>query len=249
MKQHPLVSLGWSMLPEHALVRRLANKLIREEGIRSLEYNKTRIRDAVRGTHPPYGFLQKRIEALTTEIPRQAAIIRKRRRMREDQAEDRITKVRSKEERMINAVRRILGLDYYDCRKGTIERFGSVQVIVAEAYHPKLYIRKDGLFHKWNLSRYRSYDSHTGRFLNAFHPDAGLDEWIRKGYGFRFDFDSLATVLTGPSGEQVRLSWLESGSYSRHERPKRDRPSDWPKLPPGKSRRKPASALEERPRG
>lgn len=78
MSPSPLTRLAWASLPERAIVARVSNELLRR-GVDGSRGEKGKVKDAVRETYPPRGFLGTRYEAVMRELGRQKPILYKRR--------------------------------------------------------------------------------------------------------------------------------------------------------------------------
>lgn len=73
----PLEKLAWSALTEKAIIARVANQLLRRN-IDGRRGEKTAVKDAVRESCPPRGFLGSRYEGVLKELKRQKPIRHKR---------------------------------------------------------------------------------------------------------------------------------------------------------------------------
>jgi hypothetical protein len=79
-----LDGLAWAGIPEPVRVARIAAALVREKSESCDSLTKTRIREAVRDTSPPYGRGKAIYEAVTKEIDRQSPIFEERKQGHEE---------------------------------------------------------------------------------------------------------------------------------------------------------------------
>jgi hypothetical protein len=73
-----LDGLAWASLSEPARVARISIALVKELGTYTREHTKTRVKEAVRNTSPPYGRAKFVVEAVEKEYRRQLPIHRER---------------------------------------------------------------------------------------------------------------------------------------------------------------------------
>jgi len=73
-----LDGLAWASLSEPARVARISASLVKELGLHIKAHTKTRVKEAVRNTSPPYCRAKFIVEAVETEYPRQLPIHRGR---------------------------------------------------------------------------------------------------------------------------------------------------------------------------
>lgn len=73
-----LDGLAWASLTEQARVARVSAQLVRECGQYNRDHTKTRVKDAVRNTSPPYGRAKFIVEAVEAEYRRQLPIYQER---------------------------------------------------------------------------------------------------------------------------------------------------------------------------
>ena len=88
-KANVLDALAWAGVSESARVARIAAKLVRELHQYKDEHTKTRIKDAVKATSPPYGRGKYIIAAVDAEYQRQLPIYKERKEQFRQDREDR----------------------------------------------------------------------------------------------------------------------------------------------------------------
>lgn len=213
-KKNALMGLAWSMLPEKAIIARLANQLVKHQENHyyyGRDVKQFELKEAVRKTQPPYGYLKKRVEALPAEISRQNEIRRKRRLSRE------VPETPSLQ------VRRNIVADRLTGRRGNcfyVRRIGATRIVIQSHNHELFVdlIRNDGKRACFRATYYQGYayvPCFRTTLVNIFHSVDGseaLVEETRAGASIRLNFDLWLTEVTYTDGRVARLPWDRSAS-------------------------------------